>query len=140
MTITGLPLHPLVIHAVVVLLPLLAVLTVLVAVRPRLQGRWAWWVVAGNVVMFGVTLLAKESGESLQKSLGGQVAREHGELGGVLPVFALAMVVASAAVALASRRASLRPVAIGLSVLASIAAVVWTVRTGDSGARAVWER
>ena len=38
MTITGLPLHPLVIHAVVVLLPLMALLTVLVAVRKSLRS------------------------------------------------------------------------------------------------------
>ncbi len=42
MTTTGLPLHPLVNHAVVVLLPLMALLTVVVAVRKGLRERAAW--------------------------------------------------------------------------------------------------
>ncbi len=140
MTITGLPLHPLVIHAVVVLLPLMAVLTVLVAVRRSLRERVAWWVVLGNAIIFGTTVLAKESGEDLQKSLGGKIALEHGQLGSLLPLFALVMLVASAGVALTRRHRSLGPVAVIVSILASGAAVFWTVRTGDSGARALWAR
>lgn len=140
MTITGLPLHPLVLHAVVVLLPLMALLTVLVAVRKGWRERVAWWVVLGNAVILGLTVLTKESGEDLQKSLGGQVAQEHGQIGSLLPVFALVMLVASAAVAVTRRHRSLGPVAVIVSILASAAAVFWTVRTGDSGARAVWAR
>lgn len=140
MTITGLPLHPLVIHAVVVLLPLMALLTVLVAVRKSLRERVAWWVVVGNAVILGITVLAKQSGEDLQQSRGGKLALEHGQLGSVLPLFALVMLVASAAVAVTRRHSSLGPVAVVVSILASAAATFWTVRTGDSGARAVWAR
>jgi hypothetical protein len=61
-TIAGLPLHPLVVHAVVVLLPLMAVLTIVVAVRRNLRERYSWWVVAANVVIFLITLVTKESG------------------------------------------------------------------------------
>lgn len=61
MTITGLPLHPLVIHAVVVLLPLMALLTVVVAVRKSLRERVAWWVVAGNAGILAVTVLPKRA-------------------------------------------------------------------------------
>lgn len=138
-TIAGLPLHPLVIHAVVVLLPLMAVLTIVVAVRKNLRERYSWWVVAANVVIFVITLVAKESGEALQKSLGGHVAQEHGELGDVLPWFALFLALASAATAVTQRNKALGPVAVVVSILAAVAATVWTVRTGDSGARAVWE-
>jgi uncharacterized membrane protein len=139
-TIAGLPLHPLVVHAVVVLLPLMAVLTIVVAVRKNLRERYSWWVVAANVVIFLITLVAKESGEALQKSLGGQIAQEHGELGDVLPWFALFLALASAATAVTQRNKALGPVAVVVSIIAAVAATVWTVRTGDSGARAVWER
>lgn len=139
-TIAGLPLHPLVVHAVVVLLPLMAVLTVVVAVRKNLRERFSWWVVGANVVIFLVTLVTKESGESLQKSLGGRIAQDHAELGDVLPWFALFLALASAATAVTQRNKALGPVAVVVSIIAAVAAVVWTVRTGDSGARAVWQR
>jgi uncharacterized membrane protein len=137
-TITGLPLHPLVIHGVVVGIPLMAVLTVLVAVRKNLRERFSWWVAGANVLLFLLTLVAKESGEALQKARGGQLALEHGELGSVMPWFVLVLAAASAAVAGTSRNRALGPIAVVVSILASIAAVWWCVRTGDAGARAVW--
>ncbi len=139
-TIVGLPVHALVIHAVVVLLPLMALLTIVVAVRQGLREKYAWWVTGANVVIFLTTLVAKESGEALQQSLGGQVAKEHGELGSVLPWFALFLAVSSAAVAYTRRNKALGPIAVVVSIVAAVAAVVWTVRTGDAGARAVWGR
>jgi len=87
-TIDGLPVHALVVHAVVVLLPLMAVLTIVVAVRRGLRERYSWWVLAGNVVVAGLTLVAKQSGEALRASLGGQIAKEHAALGTLLPWFA----------------------------------------------------
>ncbi len=108
--------------------------------RARLRERFSWWVTGANLVVFATTLVAKESGETLQKALGGQVARDHGELGGVLPAFAFFLVAASAGVAVTSRNRTLGPIAVVISIIAAVAAVVWTVRTGDSGARAVWGR
>jgi len=137
-TITGLPLHPLVIHGVVVGVPLMAVLTVLVAVRKDLRERFAWWVAGANFLLFLLTLVAKESGEALQQAKGGQLAIEHGQLGSVLPWFVLALTAASAAVAGTSRNRALGPIAVVVSIITAVAAVYWTVRTGDAGARAVW--
>lgn len=137
-TVLGLPVHPLVVHAVVVLLPLMAVLTVVAALRPALPRRLLWWVVGGNAVVFGVTLVARESGLWLRSALGGQVAAQHAALGNVLPWFSLLLVVASAGLALSPRYGPLRTLAVTVSILAAVAAVAWTVRTGDSGARAVW--
>ena len=139
MTVAGLPLHVLVIHAVVVLLPLMALLTVLTAVRASLRERWAWWVVAGNAAILVLTLVAKESGEDLQRALGGQIAREHGQIGAQLPTFALVVLLGSTGIAVVRGRRTLQVVATVVTVLACVVAVVWTVRTGDSGARAVWE-
>ena len=137
-TITGLPLHPLVIHGVVVGVPLMAVLTVLVAVRKDLRERFAWWVAGANFLLFLLTLVAKQSGEALQQAKGGQVAIEHGQLGSVLPWFVLALTAASAAVAGTSRNRALGPIAVVVAIIAAAAAVYWTVRTGDAGARSVW--
>jgi hypothetical protein len=137
-TFTGLPLHPLVIHGVVVGVPLMAVLTVLVAVRKDLRERFSWWVAGANGLLFLLTLVAKQSGEALQQARGGQIALEHGQLGSVLPWFLLVMTVASAAVAGTSRNRALGPVAVVVSILSAVAAVYWTVRTGDAGARSVW--
>jgi len=137
-TITGLPLHPLVIHGVVVGVPLMAVLTVLVAVRKDLRERFAWWVAGANFLLFLLTLVAKQSGEALQQAKGGQLAIEHGQLGSILPWFVLVLTAASAAVAGTSRNRALGPIAVVVSIIAAVAAVYWTVRTGDAGARAVW--
>ena len=111
-TITGLPLHPLVIHGVVVGVPLMAVLTVLVAVRKDLRERFAWWVAGANFLLFLLTLVAKQSGEALQQAKGGQLAIEHGQLGSVLPWFVLVLTAASAAVAGTSRNRALGPIAV----------------------------
>ena len=137
-TITGLPVHPLVIHAVVVGIPVMAILTILVAVRKNLREKYSWWVAGANFLLFLVTLVAKESGEALQEAKGGQLAIEHGQLGSVLPWLVLVMTAASAAVAGTSRNRALGPIAVVISILSSVAAVWWTVRTGDAGARAVW--
>jgi phage terminase large subunit-like protein len=137
-TIDGLPVHALVIHAVVVILPLMAVLTIVVAVRRGLRERYSWWVLAGNVVVAGLTLVAKQSGEALRASLGGQIAKEHAALGTLLPWFALFLVLTSVGMALTRRNRALGPVAVVLTIVAAVAAVVWTVRTGDAGTRAVW--
>jgi hypothetical protein len=137
-TITGLPLHPLVIHGVVVGVPLMAVLTILVAVRKNLREKYSWWVAGANFLLFLLTLVAKQSGEALQQAKGGQLAIEHGQLGSVLPWFILVLTVASAAVAGTSRNRALGPIAVVVSIIAAIASVYWTVRTGDAGARSVW--
>jgi len=137
-TITGLPLHPLVIHAVVVGIPLMAVITIVVAVRKNLRERFSWWVAGANLLLFLVTLVAKQSGEALQQARGGQLAIEHGQLGSVLPWFVLVLTVASAAVAGTSRNRTLGPIAVVASIVSSVLAVWWCIRTGDAGARSVW--
>ena len=43
--VSGLPFHPLVVHAVVVLFPMAVVGSVLVALWPAIRARWAWPVV-----------------------------------------------------------------------------------------------
>jgi glucan phosphoethanolaminetransferase (alkaline phosphatase superfamily) len=139
-TISGLPVHVLVVHAVVVLLPLMALVTIAVAVRRRWRSG-APWVVAANAVVVALAYVAKESGAALQRRLqqfDAGVAKEHGEQGNLLWFFALGLLAAAVLVWLTSRSARLVPVAVVVAVLAGGAAGTWTYLTGESGARAVW--
>lgn len=141
-TIFGLPVHALVVHAVVVLLPLMAVLSIVVALRSRWRAVATTWVVAGNAVVLVLAYVARESGEKLRARLqltGGQI-ETHERYGTWLPWVALALLLATALLWIAvRRRTALLPVAIVAVILTAIMAIVWTVLTGDSGARAVWE-
>lgn len=139
-TIFGLPLHVLVIHAVVVLLPLMALVTVLLALRPRWSERAAWLVVAGDVVVTGLAFLAASSGEALKLMLpANEAIREHAERGDLLPWFSVALVVAALGVLLLRRRGSGRtPLGVTLSAVVAVAVISWTVVVGHSGAQAAW--
>ena len=163
-TINGLPVHALVIHAVVVLLPLMALVTIAFTIRPKWRPGLPW-AILGNLVAMGSAFAAAESGGNLQVRLsvqaGHEVAQEHGDLGSVLPNFGIGLVVASVLAYLLVGRTGRgqRPVngewdepydAPRASVLATVLAVVlvvgagaattyWTYRVGDSGAKAVWQ-
>jgi len=161
-TISGLPVHALVVHAVVVLLPLMALVTIAFTVRPKWRPGLPW-AILGNLVVTGAAYTAAESGGNLQVRLsvqaGQEIAKDHGDLGSVLPNFAVALLIASVlAYLLVGRTGRARPAgewdeeydaprASGLAVVLAVvlvvgagaAATVWTFRVGDSGARAVWE-
>lgn len=146
-TIFGLPVHALVVHAVVVLLPLVAIVTVWWSARPAATRRTGWLVVAADAAVTVVTWVAAQSGEALQHRLGGGVARAHGELASALPWMALALTVAAVLVQLTRHDPSgeagtgLRlpgRVTAPLVGVVALVAVVWTIRVGHSGATAVW--
>ncbi|MGH3453217.1 MAG: DUF2231 domain-containing protein, partial [Nocardioidaceae bacterium] len=65
--INGLPLHPLVVHAVVVLVPLLALVAVLFLV-PRFRRSLRWPMVLLAIVALVSTFVARESGKNLKDS------------------------------------------------------------------------
>lgn len=162
-TVNGLPVHALVVHAVVVLLPLMALVTIAFTIRPKWRPGLPW-AILGNLVAMGSAFAAAESGGKLQVRLsvqaGREVAKDHGDLGSVLPNFGIGLVVASVLAYLLVGRTSRgrRPAgewdeeydAPRTSVLATVLAVVlvvgagaaatyWTYRVGDSGAKAVWQ-
>jgi uncharacterized membrane protein len=142
-TVGGLPLHPLTVHAVVVLLPIACLLTVVVAVVPRWRSR-AWWVVVLDAVVAVAAIVAKQTGErllarvqSLSPTLPDGLAT-HTEWGGRLVLLAVLLVIAALAVAVTQWRESLRRVAVVAAVLVAVATLGLTVVVGDTGARAVW--
>jgi hypothetical protein len=160
--INGLPLHPLVVHAVVVLLPLGILGTIAMAVRPGWRHHYGWLAVAVTAAATVLIPVATSSGEDLEKRVGDP--GEHAELGDQLIWFALPMLLLGFALMYLDRRATrlaalsestgqhVAPAASAgsagaaravtwvavLAVVASVAAGVQVYRVGDSGARAAW--
>jgi hypothetical protein len=155
-TIFGLPAHPLLVHAVVVLLPLAATGAIALAVRPQWRQRYAWPVLGLTLMGVGAVPLAQEAGQQLQAKLPADnpLIQRHADLGNDLLPFALGFGAAVVALLVAGRladreKASDSPetpktwqrIAVVMSVLVvctGIAATVEVVRIGHSGSTAVW--
>ncbi|PKQ21842.1 MAG: hypothetical protein CVT65_16395, partial [Actinobacteria bacterium HGW-Actinobacteria-5] len=69
MDVLGLPLHPLVVHAAVVLVPLAALGALVVLAWARARDRYGWLVVAFAVAGAGAAVVARLSGEALAAGL-----------------------------------------------------------------------
>ncbi|HJQ48693.1 MAG TPA: DUF2231 domain-containing protein [Amycolatopsis sp.] len=151
--LAGLPLHVLVVHAVVVLVPLAVLATITIAVWPAARRRYGWLTVGITAVATAVIPVATSSGEDLRDNLPTTAAiREHAHLGDQLLVFVAALFVVSTALVWydwtqrrggieALRRLPARATTVSLVVLTVVLAavsVVQVVRIGDSGARAAW--
>ena len=138
-TIIGLPIHPLIVHAVVVLLPLGALGIIAIALRPAWRLKYGWLVLAITVVATAAVPVAKLSGQQFAKRIG-LTPQPHARLGAQLIWFALPLLVLAVALVLGDRRWSRRAVSIvaALSVVAAVATTVQVVRIGHSGAKAAW--
>lgn len=165
LTVDGLPLHPLVVHVVVVLLPLAALGTVAMALRPA--WRRALGVPTLLVALAGVVAVpvATTSGAQLREAMGGGgplVAEHVARTPALLPVALLYLALLTATVLVertalsaggtgrtgrspdagaatlpaARRRAA--AVLAGLSAAAGVAVTVLVVWVGHTGATAVW--
>ncbi len=145
--VNGLPVHPLVVHAVVVLLPIAVLGTLAIAVRPAWRARYGPLVVACAVVATLLIPVSTSSGEALEQRVGRP--EEHAELGDQLIWFALPLLLLAIAMVVLDRRArraavpdprhnrGLQVVTV-LAVVAALACGVQVYRVGDSGARAAW--
>lgn len=146
-TFHGLPAHILLNHAIVVLVPLTALLAVLCALWPAARRRLVWLVVALAVLGLGLTPLTVNAGGYLADTAASSPALDtHMELGDTTIYYSAALVAVAVLLAvthvLAQHGRSVRPVVHALLaavVIAASAAVVLQVyRVGESGARAVW--
>jgi uncharacterized membrane protein len=146
-TIAGLPIHPLVIHAVVVLLPLACVGLIAIAVYPPWRSRFGVLVVLVAAAATAAIPVAKESGEQLAGRVGEPA--DHAALGGTLLWYALPLLLVAIVLVGVHRRAArsgvsvAKGLAVALSLLAIVAAganLVQVYRVGDSGAKAVWSQ
>jgi hypothetical protein len=154
MEITGLPLHALVVHASVVLVPLTALLAIAFAVLPGWRWLSRWPSAAAAVLCVPLLFLTVKSGEALEtdrhleKLVTTHAARGHLLFDFVI-VFAVVVVAASFVLpgpsglasgkgAMVSRVSYADKVLPVLVVVAALVVLVQVVLTGDSGARAVW--
>ena len=144
--VNGLPVHPLVVHAVVVLLPLAVLGTIAIAVKPGWRLSYGPLVVASAVLATVLIPVATSSGEALEKHVGDP--GDHAALGDQLIWFAVPLLVLSAAMVwLERRKAADKPaigpsvlpaLVVGMAVVAALATGVQVYRVGDSGARSAW--
>ncbi|MEG9224621.1 DUF2231 domain-containing protein [Aeromicrobium sp. Sec7.5] len=146
-TVFGLPLHPLIVHGTVVIVPLAAITVLLAVFWPRFRD-WAGPLPAGLAVV-GLILvpLSTSSGENLERSVEEtRLVERHAELGDQLLPFVAVLAVAAIGLWLARRReraGSSWPkvvvaVLVVLAVLAAVGTAVQVVRIGHSGAEAAW--
>ncbi len=136
----GLPLHPLVVHAVVVLLPLSALGLIACVLFGRLRRGYAGLSLLGLVAGTGAAWVAALSGHALADQVGTPAA--HMAWGEWLPRVATAtLVVAAVWYFLQRGKAEPDSMTKGLGILTallSVASVALTVIVGHSGATAVW--
>ncbi|KQS66536.1 DUF2231 domain-containing protein [Modestobacter sp. Leaf380] len=143
-TLFGLPAHPLIVHATVVLVPLGALLVLLHALWPAARRRLG--IVTPLVALVGLVLtpLSTASGEDLERMVGrSSLIEAHSELADGLLPWMVALFVMAVVVHLLGRRpaGARRVVGLVAAVLAVIAVVGVTqqvVRIGHSGAEATW--
>jgi hypothetical protein len=152
-SIAGLPLHPLIVHATVVVVPTAALAVLLAAVWPRFR-RWAG-VLPLALAVAAVVLdpLTTSSGESLEHQVGSNALIEkHSHLADGLLPWLIALVVMAGALFVwdwrrrrglggAGRSRSWLRVAISvIAVVAARGTTVQVVRIGHSGAEAAWSK
>ena len=146
MEINGLPLHPLVVHAAVVFGPLSALAALAYALVPSWRDRLRWPALVAVLLATATIWVAYLTGVSFRNSkdffstgaLGAKI-QHHQALAGVLRLVTSAFAVVTVlAVVLHERRGGVRVALAALVSVAAIATLVWTVLTGDAGARAVW--
>ena len=106
LTVGGIPAHPLVVHAVVVLLPLAAVGTLLVVARPVWRQQLGVWVLLLALAGVAAVPVATQTGEQLQRALGGggPLVEIHEHRADTLLVPALIFLALLAATVLVGRR------------------------------------
>ncbi len=163
-TFSGLPAHPLFVHAPLVLLPLVALLTVIACVRSGWHRRWTIPLTAATGVLLVMLFASNESGEFLAEELGLQRAvGDHEELAEQTMILTLLMFLGHVAAVVLSRLARrargaralaentdeptttaswLLPtstvIRFGTAAVA-VLATFWIFRTGHEGASVVWD-
>ncbi|MEU8205474.1 DUF2231 domain-containing protein [Streptosporangium sp. NPDC049046] len=156
----GLPLHPLVVHAAVVCLPLAALGTILMAFWPAAARRlWPAVLFVATVALIAVPL-SISSGETLADTVGENALIEaHEEQGEQVLPFAIVLWLAALGLSLATRfmghgrnspreGAVTRPrwytgamiVLVILALVGGVGGTVAMVRAGHSGAESVWSK
>jgi hypothetical protein len=148
MEILGIPVHPLVVHAAVVLVPLVAIGTLIIAFWPKARARFGWLTAVFSLGGVGATLLARESGEELFESLGGEASptlSSHMSWGNQAfwPAIVMAVALFSMMLAMRGKKVDQRAsawywVSAVVAVAAAVVSLVMIIKVGHSGAASVW--
>ncbi|ADB34241.1 conserved hypothetical protein [Kribbella flavida DSM 17836] len=151
-----LPLHVLVIHAAVVLLPLAALLAIVFALVPKWRWLLRWPTLVLGLGALVLAYVAKESGDAFVAAIPdlAQAVEVHKERGDLLFWFVLGFAVlviaafvllggpsalASGKGAKATKSQPLEWVLSAAIVVVGVLVIYQTIRTGDAGAKAVWD-
>ena len=138
-TIAGLPVHPLVVHFAVVLLPLATVGVILTILIPKLRSRYLGLSVLGVFLGTGAAFVAKQSGEALSERIG--LPARHADLGTKLFITSALFLLLTLGWYQLNRKKTLeRTHLLGVvTSIAGLAVVGLSVITGHTGAEAVWQ-
>jgi hypothetical protein len=147
--VLGLPSHPLIIHAAVMLTPLAVIVSVAYALLPRWRPRLGWAVVSLSVAMPASVFAARQSGLRFKEHLltgqpaGGPLGvriAEHESFATPLLLTSLGLAVAALALVFGVERLGKVPAALlsGLTVVLGLVAGFYVLRAGHTGATAVW--
>ncbi len=152
--IAGLPLHPLLVHVLVVLGPLTAIAVLLHAFWPAARRRLGFVTPLAALVLLIVTPITTEAGEALEGLVAPTPAvLEHAALGMTLLPWTIGLFVAAIALYVSHRFVlpgrigeRMRPAARWIvtavlwagSLTAAGGYLVDVIRIGEAGARAVW--
>lgn len=143
-SIAGLPVHPLVVHFAIVILPIASLGLIALIYIPSLRKRYAFITTVGIVLGFLAAFIAKQSGEALSEKT--YLPEDHSNYGSLLVYAALALALltviwyrtyknASSSTRLRKRGAALNH----LIALISIGVIALTFLAGHSGAESVWK-
>lgn len=137
----GVPVHPLLVHAVVVLVPLTATGALAAALIPGMRTRIGWIVAAGAALDVILVPLVTESGESLEARVAEtSLVETHAEMGEQLLPWVIVLAAAFIAFMLSHRveRRWVSGILVAATAIAALGATVEVVLIGHSGARAAW--
>lgn len=158
---SGLPAHPLFVHVPVILIPITIVAALVFMIRPEWLSRYGIALAVVSIVAMSSTFLTMQAGAALRAELDlrGEAATlisQHAQAAHVLAVVYVVFTATLIVTFAACRISGGRPTGLGIVdrllspasmftalrvalVLLSIGAGYMTFRTGDLGAKAVWQ-
>ena len=144
-SINGVPIHALIVHVAIVLIPLSAIGAILIAARPKALRLFGAATVIGAAVGAVAGVISKTSGQDLSQRVGWP--QEHVDYGNIFPIAAVAFLLLLVVFWLIARGVPLnrnRPLWLKVFgaalILAAIGITYLTVLTGFSGASATWTK
>ena len=148
MSIAGLPLHPLVVHAAVVFGPLSALAAIAYVVLPKYRDVLRWPTLVLVLIAFGSIWAAYLTGNNFFasdhfKNFSGEILdriHKHQNYAKTLRWIITGFALVTGAATWQHKRTpgTLRTALNVLVVIFAVATLVWVGLTGDAGARAVW--